>query len=91
MFSDPWSFFPQSTRSWDTGPQTPLDGDFAFMEATFKPRGSTATLTTAGTQLGTATYTNMIVEHKLCMLCPFFEFSINVHREQTTTLHKKIE
>nr|XP_022298145.1 MAM and LDL-receptor class A domain-containing protein 1-like [Crassostrea virginica] len=48
--NDDW-LIGQSTRSWDTGPQTPLDGAFAFMEATFKPRGSTATLTTAGTQL----------------------------------------
>ncbi|XP_011431595.3 uncharacterized protein [Magallana gigas] len=39
------------TRSRYTGPQTPLDGRFAYTEASFKARGSTSILTTAGTQL----------------------------------------
>lgn len=46
------SSFRQSTPSANTGPQTPLDGNFAYTESTFKSRGTTYILSTGGTQLG---------------------------------------
>ncbi|XP_062615614.1 MAM and LDL-receptor class A domain-containing protein 1-like [Saccostrea cucullata] len=43
--------FGRSTHSIHTGPQFPLDGVFAYTESSFKRRGTTYILTTAGTQL----------------------------------------